>query len=114
MKKINTTETIPIRFIIKEVNKKDYENYYSLLSDRYIPLWRKQTIKGFKTGARLLVKVADIGNWRKNYIAEFGGYKCLLCEDTGVIHSENGWKPCTCNFGELVRAKYYKKTRTIF
>lgn len=101
-------EPVKIRFIIQEVSKREYENTYSLHPDKYIPIFRKKTLHGIKTGAKLLVKIADVGNWRENYLAEHGGYRCNKCQDTGVNHYEKGWVSCpACSFGETVR-RYYK------
>ena len=107
-------DTIPIRFILKEVSKRDYEQYYSLCPRDYVPIFRKKTIKGVQLGATLLIKMADVGDWRKDYLAEHNGYSCLKCEDTGVNHTEKGWTPCSgCKFGENVK-RYWREERERF
>lgn len=104
---VEKDKTIPIRFIIKEVNKNEYDELITHYG--YYPLFRKKTLQGYKLGGKLLVKIADVGNWREQYVAEYGGFKCLNCQDTGVLHNDLGWNPCSCSFGELVRANYRNK-----
>lgn len=103
---------IPIRFVIVEANKREYEEYYRHRSDTYIPIWRKKTVRGFKTGARLLVMVADTGNWREQYLRDNKEYNCSLCEDTGVKHLENRWIPCSCPLGITVERYFYTPRTT--
>ena len=106
---------IPIRFILKEVSKKDWEGYtegyqrFGGLKDYigYYLVYRKKTLKGLEMGATILCKIADIGNWRESYLAEFGGYKCVVCEDTGVEHRTEGWISCSsCNLGKVIKQHY--------
>jgi len=94
--------------MVINVTKREWEEWYRFQLG-YIPIWRKKTLAGIATGATLLVKVADVGNWREDYITEHQGYKCNECEDTGVNHFIEGWKPCPkCAMGDNVK-RYYKQ-----
>lgn len=99
----------PIRFLVIQVTKREWEDWY-YNQPGYTQIWRKKTMAGISTGATLLVKVADVGNWRELYLTEHQGYKCAECEDTGVEHLSGGWIPCPkCAFGENVKRYAYQE-----
>lgn len=94
-----------IRFKIIEATKKEYEDMFSKNS-AYFLIWRKKTIKGFILGAKMLLMLPDIGDWRGQEESN-----CMFCKDTGVIHQDKGWLPCgDCSLGTSVN-KYYLKKR---